>query len=88
MESQQNCRNNLNENKTMPLKVEKEERENAQNLVRRFSRRVKQSGILIRARKNRFRDRSKSHPMRKRSALRREELKKEYLKKEKMSKPK
>ena len=72
----------------MPLQIKKEERESSQNLVRRFSRRVKQSGILIRARKNRFQQRPKSQPMKKKSALRREELKKEYLEKEKMSKPK
>lgn len=71
----------------MPLEIKKDEKESSQSLIRRFSRRVKQSGILIRARKNRFKDRPKSYPMKKRSALRREELKKEYLKKEKMSKP-
>lgn len=72
----------------MPLEIQKEEKESSQNLVRRFSRRIKQSGILIRARKNRFRGRAKSRPMKKKSALRREDLKKEFLQKEKMSKPK
>lgn len=72
----------------MPLKIHKDERESSQNLIRRFSRRVKQSGILVRARKNRFQQRPKSPALKKKSALRREELKKEYLYKEKMSKPK
>lgn len=72
----------------MPLEIKKEERETSQNLVRRFSRRVKQSGILFRARKARFRKGQKSRQMKKRAALRREELKKEYEKLEKMGKPK
>jgi len=70
----------------MALEIKKEGRETSQNLVRRFSRRMKQSGILLRARKARFRKREKSQQMKKRSALRREELKKEYEKKEKMGK--
>jgi len=71
----------------MALEIKKEERESSQNLVRRFSKRVKQSGILLRARKARFRQRPKSRQMKKKSALRREELKKEYETIEKMGKP-
>ncbi len=70
----------------MALEIKKEERETSQNLVRRFSRRTKQSGILLRARKSRFRERAKSPQMKKRSALRREQLKQEYEKLEKMGK--
>jgi len=62
----------------MALEVKKQERETSQNLIRRFSRRVQQSGLLLRARKIRFRERRKSEQMKKRAALRREELKKEY----------
>jgi len=62
----------------MPLEIKKEERETSQNLVRRFSKRVKMSGLLLRARKIRFEDREKSKNMRRKSALRREEKKKEY----------
>jgi ribosomal protein S21 len=72
----------------MPLEIKKEGRETSQNLVRRFSRRVKQSGILLRARKTRFKERPKSNEMKKRSALRREELRKEYEKLEKLGKVK
>ncbi len=72
----------------MALEIKKEGRETSQNLVRRFSRRMKQSGILLRARKARFRKRPKSNQMKKRSALRREELKKEYEKMEKLGKSK
>jgi len=72
----------------MGFEVKKQERETSQNLVRRFSRRIKKSGILIGARKARFKKRPKSQQMKKRSALRREELKKEYERLEKLSKPK
>lgn len=70
----------------MSLEIKKEGRETSQNLVRRFSRRMKQSGILLRARKSRFKERPKSKQMKKRSALRREELKKEYEQLEKLGK--
>ena len=68
----------------MPLEIKKREKEPAQSLVRRFARRVQQSGILIRARKIRFKERSKSRQMKKRAALRREELRKEYERKRKL----
>jgi len=70
----------------MPLEIKKQERETSQNLVRRFSRRMKQSGILISARKFRFFKKKKSGQMKKRSALRKEELRKEYEKMEKLGK--
>lgn len=38
----------------MAIEVRKRERESAQGLLRRFSRRVQQSGILIRTRRGRF----------------------------------
>ena len=71
----------------MPLEIKKEGRETSQSLVRRFSKRIKQSGILVQARNSRFRERSKSPQLKKRSALRREQLKREYQRKEKMGKP-
>lgn len=70
----------------MPLEVKKKERETSQNLMRRFSRSVKQSGLLLRARKTQFRKRPKSHQMKKRAALRREQLKEEYEKLRKLGK--
>ncbi len=72
----------------MPLGIKKTEKESSQNLVRRFSKRVKQSGILIQARKNRFQKKGKSKQMEKRAALRREQLKKEYEKLEKLGQTK
>lgn len=72
----------------MALNVRRKERETSQSLIRRFSRRVRKSGILIQARKNKFHKRSKSRQMKKRAALRREELKKEYERREKMGETK
>ncbi len=72
----------------MALEVKKQERETTQALIRRFAKRVKQSGILLRARKGRFRKRSKSRQMKKRAALRREKLRKEYQEIEKLGKSK
>jgi hypothetical protein len=70
----------------MALTVTKQERETAQGLIRRFSTGMKKSGILVRARKLRFRTREKSNNMQKKQALRREELTIEYKKKEKLGK--
>ncbi|MCX6759083.1 MAG: 30S ribosomal protein S21 [Candidatus Nealsonbacteria bacterium] len=68
----------------MSLEVKKQERENSQSLIRRFRKKVQKSGILLRARKIRFRQRSKNKEMRKRTALRKEKLKAEYEKLEKL----
>jgi len=70
----------------MAIEVKKQERENTQSLIRRFTRRVQQSGVLMRARKNRFRQNPKSRNANKAAALRREELRKEYFKLRKMGK--
>jgi len=70
----------------MALEVKKSEKENSQSLLRRFTRRVQRSGILVVARKTRFHRRSKSKEMTKRAALRREQLKKEYEKLKKTGK--
>jgi len=70
----------------MALEVKKQERETTQSLVRRFGKRIQQSGILLRARKTRFQARPKSHQAKKRAALRREELRKEYKKLKKLGK--
>ena len=64
----------------MALEVKRKEKESSQSLARRFSKRLKQSGILFRARKRMYKRRKKSKQMRKRAALRREEIKKEYKK--------
>lgn len=38
----------------MPVEVRKRERESVQGLLRRFSKRIVQSGVLVRARRGRF----------------------------------
>ena len=58
----------------MAIEVRKKDRESSGNLLRRFVRRVQQSGVLVNARKNRFYDKGKSKREKKESALRREEL--------------
>lgn len=68
----------------MALEIIKKERETSQSLIRRFSKRVKQSGILRRARKRKYKQRKKSRQLKNRAALRREEKKKDYQKKKKL----
>lgn len=68
----------------MALEITKKERETSQGLIRRFSKRVKQSGILRRVRKRKYKQRKKSRQLKNRAALRREEKKKEYQKKKKL----
>jgi hypothetical protein len=71
---------------TMTLEVVKKERENSQSMLRRFSKGMQQSGILVRARKLQFKTKKKSKGMRKKAALRRAELKIEFAKNKKMMK--
>jgi DNA-binding transcriptional regulator YhcF (GntR family) len=42
------------------IEVKKKDRETSESLIRRFSRRVQQSGVLMHARKTRFRTDEKS----------------------------
>lgn len=70
----------------MSLEVKKQNRETNQGLARRFTRSIQQSGILIRARKARFKRRKKSEDMKKKAALRREEKRIEYAKLKKLGK--
>lgn len=62
----------------MGIEIKKQGRETSQNLIRRFTRGIQQSGILFRARKIRFKKREKSEQMKKRAALRKEEKRREY----------
>ncbi len=62
----------------MALEIKRKTKESSQNLIRRFSKRMRQSGILLRVRKARFHKRLLSPQAKKRAALRREQLKKEY----------
>lgn len=68
------------------VEVRKTERENSQGLIRRFTKRVQQSGILRVARRGRFHQRTKSKEMQKRAALRKQQLRAEYEKLKKLGK--
>ena len=72
----------------MALEVRKKDRETSQNLVHRFTKVVRQSGILLEIRSKQFNKRPKSALAKKRSALRRVELKAEKKRLDKLSKPK
>jgi len=72
----------------MPIQVTKKEKETSQNLGHRFTKTVRQSGILLQIRKGRFYKRAKSDLAQKRSALRRVEVRAEKRKAEKLAKPK
>ena len=53
------------------LEVQKKENESVPNLLRRFTRKVQQSGLLARKRSLQFKQRPKSDFKKKRDALRR-----------------
>jgi hypothetical protein len=72
----------------MALQVTKKDKETSQNLVHRFTKVVRQSGILLQVRGKQFTKRAKSDLAKKRSALRRVELRKEKAIAEKLAKPK
>ncbi|MFH0906749.1 MAG: hypothetical protein ABIC36_01960 [bacterium] len=61
----------------MAIEVKKKIGETTRSLLRRFTRRIQQSGVLIRARKARFREREKSKRERRDGALRRVRIGKE-----------
>lgn len=72
----------------MALQVTKKERETSQNLVHRFTKTVRQSGVLLQVRKGQFHKRVKSALAKKRSALRKVEVRAEKRKADKLAKPK
>ncbi len=58
----------------MAIEVRKKDRESTSSLLRRFSRRIQQSGVLLNARRGRFYTKAKTKRQAKASALRREQL--------------
>lgn len=72
----------------MALEVRRKEKESSQSLVHRFTKVVRQSGVLIQVRGGQFRKRVKSDLAKKRSALRRVTNKAEKALAEKLGKPK
>ena len=68
------------------VEVRRHEKESSGSLLRRFSRKIQRSGILLRARSLAFRKRKKSKTRIRKEALRRLEARKRYLYLEKMGK--
>ena len=68
------------------IEVKKKDRETSESLIRRFNRRVQQSGVLVRARKTRFRIDKKSKTEVRQGAMYRAEVKKVVDRLKKMGK--
>lgn len=68
------------------IHVKRKEKETAESLIRRFSRRVQQSGVLKRVRKLRFRAEEQSRPKRREEALYKVKIRKEISRMKKLGK--
>ncbi|KKP93869.1 MAG: hypothetical protein US25_C0058G0003 [Candidatus Moranbacteria bacterium GW2011_GWE1_36_7] len=66
--------------------VQKKEKETTESLMRRFSRKIQQSGVLVRARKTRFRKDEKSKTEKRNEALYKVQIRKEIDKLKKLGK--
>ncbi len=70
----------------MTIEVKKKDRETSESLIRRFSRRVQQSGVLLRARRSRFKKDEKSKREKREEALYKIKIRKEIEKLKKLGK--
>ena len=68
------------------IEVKKKDRETPESLIRRFSRRVQQSGVLMQARRARFRADEKSKREMRQGAMYKDKVKKIVSKLKKMGK--
>jgi hypothetical protein len=68
------------------IEVKKKDRESSESLIRRFSRKVQQSGVLVQARKARFRKDEKSKREMREGAMYKIKVKKVVDKLKKMGK--
>ena len=68
----------------MAVEVKRKPRESTSAMLRRFTRKVQLSGILLSARKARFQKRKRSRTLRKKDALYRDRAKKERERKDKL----
>jgi len=66
------------------IQVQKKDRETSENLIKRFTRRVQQSGTLMEVRRSRFRKGDKSKTERRDEALYKNKIRKEIGKLKKM----
>jgi ribosomal protein S21 len=68
------------------IEVKKKDHESSESLIRRFSRRVQQSGVLVHVRKNRFRVEEKTKRQMREGAMYKEKVRKVVTKLKKMGK--
>ncbi len=68
------------------IEVRKKNKETAESLIRRFSRRIQQSAVLVQARRNRFRRDEKSKTEMRQEALYKVKIRKEIDKLKKLGK--
>ncbi len=68
------------------IQVKKKEKETAESLIRRFSRRVQQSGVLKQVRRQRFHQEEKSRDKRRAEALYKVKIRKEISRLKKLGK--
>ncbi|HBO17027.1 MAG: hypothetical protein UR69_C0001G0010 [Candidatus Moranbacteria bacterium GW2011_GWE2_35_2-] len=68
------------------IEVKKKDREASDSLIRRFSRMVQQSGVLVKARRSRFQKDEKSKTEKRKEALYKVKIRKEIEKLKKMDK--
>jgi ribosomal protein S21 len=68
------------------IEVKRKDKETSESLIRRFSRRVQQSGILVHARKSRFRAEEKSKREMREGAMYKAQVKKVVDRLKKMGK--
>lgn len=69
------------------VEVKRKENESFDNLLRRFNRKIQQSGVLVRARKTRFFAPAKSRNLQRSTAQRRAELREVREEMKRMGKP-
>lgn len=70
----------------MAIEIRRRPKESVQGLIRRFTQRVRKSGVLVQARKIRFKEEPKSKQAKKKAALRRKQLKERYEELKKLGK--
>ena len=64
--------------RTMAFEINKQERETNQSLIRRFTKRLRDSGILVGVKRASFHTKEKSKQVQRKTALRRLEKQREY----------
>lgn len=69
------------------VEVKKKEQESFESLLRRFNRKIQQSGVLLRARKTRYYERTKSRNLQRKAAQRRSENREVREEQKRLGKP-